>query len=315
MKGISHFTIGVACASCFPAAVEAGANGNPLYFILGGVAGILPDTLDFKFYRYFYRHDMEVVPDPKKFDSAMVAAALAYAINKACGTLQPVTIKLAAVRLGADLWRQYEIRFDVAGKRITVRAGHAVNTSATPVIRAAEADCRPASAPFDCDLKLDYDATITVDAFDGPMFTMHPVDGRRVMARFIPWHREWTHSLTLSLILGLLAALAAGPLAGIVVFCGAAAHVAADQLGFMGSNLFYPFTKERSSGLKKIHSADALPNLAAVWISCLLIFWNIYAAQSPAQTWLNPLKLLFYALALPALAIFSLKRFLNSRSV
>ena len=52
MKGITHFTIGVAAASCVPVAVETAASGNPLYFILGGIFGLLPDTIDFKLYRY-----------------------------------------------------------------------------------------------------------------------------------------------------------------------------------------------------------------------------------------------------------------------
>ena len=63
MKGIAHFSLGIAAASCFPAAVQAGAEGNPLYFILGGIFGLLPDTLDFKFYRFIYSHDVEITPD------------------------------------------------------------------------------------------------------------------------------------------------------------------------------------------------------------------------------------------------------------
>ena len=66
MKGLTHFMTGVAAASCFPAAVEAGSRGNPLYFILGGVFGILPDTIDFKFLRFFQRRDIEITPDPNE---------------------------------------------------------------------------------------------------------------------------------------------------------------------------------------------------------------------------------------------------------
>ena len=60
MKGIAHFTAGVAAASFFPGAVAAAVDGNPLYFVLGGVCGLLPDTLDFKFGRFFYRHQVEI---------------------------------------------------------------------------------------------------------------------------------------------------------------------------------------------------------------------------------------------------------------
>ena len=48
MRGVVYFVAGVAAASCFPFAVEAGANGNPLYFILGGCCGLLPDIIDFR---------------------------------------------------------------------------------------------------------------------------------------------------------------------------------------------------------------------------------------------------------------------------
>ena len=65
MKGIAHFSSGIAAASFFPWSVQAAAEGNPLYFILGGIFGLLPDTADFKFYRFFYRHDVNIELDPR----------------------------------------------------------------------------------------------------------------------------------------------------------------------------------------------------------------------------------------------------------
>lgn len=53
MKGISHFITGVAIATFFPEVVRAGGAGS-LLPMLGGVGGILPDTIDFKFARYWY---------------------------------------------------------------------------------------------------------------------------------------------------------------------------------------------------------------------------------------------------------------------
>ena len=46
----------------------------------------------------------------------------------------------------------------------------------------------------------------------------------------------------------------------------------------MGSNIFYPFTKNRTPGLQWMHSGDGLPNFLTVWISCILIFWNLHRA-------------------------------------
>ena len=51
MKGISHFITGVAIATFFPEVVRAGGVGS-LLPMLGGIGGILPDTIDFKFARY-----------------------------------------------------------------------------------------------------------------------------------------------------------------------------------------------------------------------------------------------------------------------
>ena len=120
MKGFTHFMVGLGAASCFPGAVAAAATGNPLYFILGGAFGILPDTLDFKFYRFFVKHDMEVIPDPDNADPKMIADAVAYAINRAALGGAPVRIRLNTIPAGADCWRQYTVRFDVAGRRVLV---------------------------------------------------------------------------------------------------------------------------------------------------------------------------------------------------
>jgi hypothetical protein len=51
VKGIAHFITGIAIATFFPEVARAGALGS-LLPVLGGIAGILPDTLDFKFGRY-----------------------------------------------------------------------------------------------------------------------------------------------------------------------------------------------------------------------------------------------------------------------
>jgi hypothetical protein len=58
MKGIAHFITGVALATFFPEVVQSGAQGS-LLPMLGGIAGILPDTLDFKFARYLDRIELK----------------------------------------------------------------------------------------------------------------------------------------------------------------------------------------------------------------------------------------------------------------
>ena len=54
MKSIAHFLTGIAIATLFPEVVHRAAEGS-LLPVLGGIAGVLPDTLDFKFVRYLYR--------------------------------------------------------------------------------------------------------------------------------------------------------------------------------------------------------------------------------------------------------------------
>jgi hypothetical protein len=78
------------------------------------------------------------------------------------------------------------------------------------------------------------------------------------------------------------------------------AHIAEDQLGFLGSNLFWPLTKQRFDGLKLIHSGDAVPNFFAVWTMLILILFNL--DRFSPQPVINPVT--YFGLAwLPALVL------------
>jgi len=299
MKGISHFAVGVAVASCFPAAVRAGADGNPLYFILGGVLGLLPDTLDFKFQRFFYRHDIEVIPDPKNPDPQMIADAVAGAVARAHATGKPVRIKLDTIRLGTDLWQQYSVAFQIPQRRVAVKYGPVVDMSGTPGPQTGAGRELKAEAALPCEVKLDYQARTTIDILDGPLFQMVPAGGR-VIPRFLPWHRQWTHSLIIALMLALTGTLLWDMTAGLVIAAAYAAHILLDQLGFMGSNVFFPFGSKRTHGMRLMHSVEALPNLATVWLACLLIFWNVYRSSPWKVPNFSLAKLVFYGVAVPA---------------
>lgn len=299
MKGIVHFTVGVAAASCFPAAVAAGADGNPLYFLLGGIFGLLPDTLDFKFTRFFYRVDMTVTPDPRRPDAGMIADAMALAIMRAHATGVPVDIKLNTIQLAADRWQRYTVTLDVPGRAVHVTYGPQVDTGGNPLPDAPAPSAPAATTRVDCPLTLDYAAATDVDIFDGPVFRMATDREGRVCPEFIPWHRRWTHSLVVALVLGLAGVVIWGPLAGMIIAAAFAAHVAVDQCGFLGSNLFAPFTKRRSRGLKLAHSGLPFPNFMAVWLSLLLIFWNLAEATTGGIDGLNPLRYLLLGAGLP----------------
>jgi hypothetical protein len=298
MKGLTHFVVGVGFASFWPHAIESAANGNPWYFVLGGAAGLLPDTLDFKLARYFFRHDREIVPDPSRPDPALIATALVQAIHEARASGQPVTVKLNTVRVAAGLWGQYRLTFDETRHRVTVAYKGVVTTGRAPVSDDAHPPSE-ASVPLECSVLCDYEATTTLDIFEGPTFAMEPQPNGRVCIRFIPWHRQWSHSLTFAAGLGLLAGGLGGTLAGIIAAGACGLHVFADQLGFMGSNLFFPFTKQRHPGRQLIRSDNATANFAVIWFACLLIYWNLARAAPPQAVAPSLINLLLYAGTLP----------------
>jgi hypothetical protein len=109
-----------------------------------------------------------------------------------------------------------------------------------------------------------------------------------------------------------------GALAGIITFCAYALHVLVDQLGFLGSAWLFPFRRARAEGMKLLHSDTPHLNLAAVWFSCLLIFWNLYAVMSWRVPDFNLARLVLYGAAIPAAAYLALRRAFadggNSRS-
>jgi membrane-bound metal-dependent hydrolase YbcI (DUF457 family) len=165
-----------------------------------------------------------------------------------------------------------------------------------------------ASSPILGKVKLDYQATTTVDVFDGPLFEMRPAEDGTITPVFIPWHRQWSHSPALSLLFGGVAGLIWGPLAGIVALAAHAAHVLLDQLGFLGSNLLFPFRAKRMSGLKLVHSNDAFVNFGAVWLSVLLVYWNLSRGLPEDIVSVSPAKLVFYGVLIPAGIYWVLRR-------
>lgn len=308
MKGISHFITGVAIATFFPEIVSLAREGS-LLPVLGGIGGILPDTLDFKLARYFERYDVEIDPGPEP-DAAAIAGRVAMAMRTAYETGRPQNVALHTIRLGADLWRQYVIRFDPARNQVGVRIGPLVNTGQVPFPGTEPPGAEEARVTVGVPMVHTYDAENRIDIFSGPSFKFERI-GDQLHVHFLDWHRRWSHSLTLAALLGLVAAaltalgewlshgaLTRRPLwAGLALGLGFAGHVLEDQLGFMGSNLFYPFTRRRAIGLQILRSGDPVPNLLAVWVSAALIVLNL-DRFSPAPQ-LDPLVYLLLAVALP----------------
>jgi len=270
MKGIAHFLSGIAAASFIPTAVQQSAQGAWL-LALAGVCALLPDTLDFKFGRFLERPDDAIDPGPQP-DAQSIADRIAAAADAAFQTGRPRTVQLRTVKLGADAWQQYAVRFDTSRDEIAVRIGPVVTTSQVPVgATSVHADARAkTSAP----MNYTYDAEVKIDIFSGPSFRFER-KGDAIAITFLPWHRAWSHSLTVAIGLGVIVGLLWGRLAGVVVALGYAVHVLEDQLGAMGSNLLWPLTRIRAPGLNLIRSGDAIPNFLTVWTACALTLFNL----------------------------------------
>jgi membrane-bound metal-dependent hydrolase YbcI (DUF457 family) len=273
VKGIAHFISGIAVATFFPAAVRQAADGS-LLLALAGLFALLPDTLDFRFTRYLTPFDVEIDPHPDDLDAQAIADRIATTMRNAFEAGQPKSIQLHTLRLGPSLWRQYAIRFSPTVGEVSVRIGPIVDTSGAPLPGTIPLENAAGRATVGLPLLPTYDAEIKVDAFSGPAFRFER-HSDAIHVIFLPWHRRWTHSLPLAGAIGLGIALLLGPVAGLVSALAWATHVLQDQLGHMGSNLFWPLTRRRSAGLGLLHSGDPLPNFVTVWTAVALILFNL----------------------------------------
>jgi membrane-bound metal-dependent hydrolase YbcI (DUF457 family) len=278
MKGIAHFITGVAVATFFPEVVYGATQHLSFGPVLGGLAGLLPDTLDFKFLRYFERLDQEIDPasittEAGHPDPQGIAEQIAEAMNRAYEGENRIEIQLHTLKLGADLWRQYSVIFDLKENGIVVHVGPVVTTGQVPIPGSEIPALAPGWAQAQAPILYTYDGEIVIDIFSGPSLAFKRA-GDAVEVTFLPWHRAWTHSLFLVLLLG-LAGLLVGPVYGLVMALAALAHILEDQMGYMGSNLLFPFTRGRMMGWKLFRSGDAIPNFLTVWISLTLILLNL----------------------------------------
>ena len=301
MKDISHFLAGIAAATFVPGVVESAAQGSYL-IVLGGFFGLLPDTLDFKFARYF-EHHVNIDPDPGNLDPHLIAGAVAAEIDRAAETNRPIRVQLHNIPLGPNRWRQYYIHFDSERSEVVVGIGPIVNSALAPLDESGQGVSRVKTTAR---IDYTYEGDLTTDYFNGPSFAFVP-KAQAVEVQFLPWHRAWSHSLTLAAVLGLITGLLFGSVqAGLVAFLGMSAHIVEDQLGYLGSNLFWPITKERSAGARLLHSGDAIPNFLGVWAALVLILFNLDRFSATGQNRdpaLEPLRYFTTTLLAPALIL------------
>jgi membrane-bound metal-dependent hydrolase YbcI (DUF457 family) len=305
MKGIGHFLSGLGVASCFPGAVEAAGAQDPFLILLGGVSGLLPDTIDFRICRYLWRADHSVCPGVDELDPKPVAETVAGAIDEARREQKMTTVKLHTMKVSPNYWRTYSVFIDPSEKTVTSKIGPLRTIGQVMGGSGSLPESEPkeggvARARFEADVVQSYDAETRAEIFSGPDFAFVPERGR-VRVDFIPWHRIWSHSLTFGVLWGLAVMLLLGlwrwivpgeahgflggmsVTAGLIAVLGFWSHVLVDQSGKLGCNLLYPFTKKRTNGLGVTASGSVFGNFTLNYVSIAVILWNLNAfAPEPA---------------------------------
>jgi membrane-bound metal-dependent hydrolase YbcI (DUF457 family) len=306
MKGFTHFISGVALATFSSQVIQMSETQHSLILVLAGIFGILPDSLDFKVARFFSKEDYVISPKPVNMDLQEIADTIAEAIDRAAKENETINVKLNTVKLGADLWQQYLISY--TDHEVIVKKGPVVNTGKIIIGEWDPKNVEIAKAKTKAKILHTYDHESYVDIFSGPTFGFKKRKDGLIEAEFLPWHRAWSHSLTLGLFFGIIGFIITwifsknihlATLYGSVIAGGFSIHILEDQLGFMGSNLFWPFTKERKVGLHWMRSSDAWPNFITVWIAVIMIIWNVNRFSSQPAFTTSFVEYLGYVFFLP----------------
>ncbi len=335
MKGITHFITGVAVASCFPSVAASLYTTKGLLMPLGGVFGVLPDTVDFRLLRYLWTYQRVVTMDEANLDPKAAAEAMAKAMDDAAASNDPVTLRLDIVRVTSSYYRTYLVYVDDKRKEVTALMGplktmsHVMEKAAymPPGWKVREAiqkkgpaqayrdlfdilPCLPESAPegeeshhtakFTADIDNTYYGETEVGIFSGPDFSFHKKADGRVRIDFIPWHRGWSHSWMFGILMGPIAFLfmvlvgliagegflSAAPLtAALIAIFAVWSHIAEDQVGHLGSSLWWPVLNDRTVGMKMTSSASPFTNTLFIWISLAVLIFNLNAyAPVPSFT-------------------------------
>jgi membrane-bound metal-dependent hydrolase YbcI (DUF457 family) len=331
MKGFTHFTVGAAIATCFPQAVDMALNQTSFILVLGGIFGILPDTLDFKLAMFIERNDYVIDPAEKEYlkdpmdmnsiDPQKIADKMAKAIDQAWVTGKMVKLQLHTVQMGGDLWRHYEVSYDTVNNEVVVEIGSIVTLSQVPIeVPGLEFKGeRIGRAKTTYNILQTQSRPSRIDIFNGPSFGYLRKGDEGVEVVFLPWHRQWSHSPLMGIALGLTGGLLmswvtrsfyTGAIYGLIMALGFISHILSDLTGFMGANLLWPFTRKRTEGFQFLKASDPIANFLMVWASALLIVWNLNRyAPEPAFEFYG-IEYFIYFLFIPAGLLVALaKRF------
>lgn len=293
MKGVVHYFIAAAAASLIPMVMELSIYEKAFVILFAAIAGILPDYIDFKLVRFFWRVDEEIIPDWPIPDTKKIARRVAELIDKAWNEKRTINVQFHTIKVGPSTWRRWYVHLNPDKKKVIVGVGPIQTFGGRDFLSTVEdipPEMRVGEASFEAPLKYDYkDRTIKVSILVGPMVAFKPKEDK-IEVVFLPWHRSFSHSFTLgafisAIFLGILLLLGwtfdIAKIYALAFFVGYASHVVSDHLGYMGSNLFWPFTKERTPGLKLAESIDPYLNFGTFWTMMAILIWQMNYSINP----------------------------------
>lgn len=316
MKGLTHFMSGVALASFFtPAVLMAGKTGSSataaasFILTLGGLYGIMPDTLDFKMGQFFSEPDVEIDCDPENPDPQKMAEQLGKAIDECWESGKEMKVQFYPMRLASNVWRQYVIKFDGNTNEVFIILNEAVSTSQIPFMGTVPEN-RVGRYKLKANLLETHGRPSVVDILSGPQFGFKK-KGEHLLIEFLPWHRTWSHSYVLGAILTipvlLLALFMQFPypwLYPLIAFLGFSIHLTEDLTGHMGGSLIWPIKKERCDGAGWFRASNPHMNFLIDYSCTAIIIYNLWRITPPAYKLgvLTPMpwyKYYFLFLAIP----------------
>ncbi len=276
--------LGLACAACWLS--TRGGSSHPDILLVGTVAGLLPDALDYWVARVLRRIDIHIVPDPLAPAPGLMAAALAQAVTRCHVEQRPFQLEVYPGRNQAGAWLQYHIEISNPAALVTVTHDGASTSSrlSVPVTGTHPFSLTTGTEPLSLEL---------FPAKDGRV---------RMVSAF--WQSGWSHSLLSALIAGLLAGTAFGYGAGLITVLAWAMHVLLDQSGYGGTAWGFPFVRHHMAGFQLWRPARArVLNLGVLWLGLLVTGLGLSRVALPGITPVNPVALLVVAGITPLAAI------------
>jgi len=243
-----------------------------------------------------------------------IAEAIAKAIEEAYEKGETI-VKIHNIRLPGDVYRQFIIHLDPPKREVRVEMGPIVTPGGVAIGGEVPDYRRVGIAKVSVPFIKTYPKPIRVDSFSGPEIAFRKAEfkGKTVVKdRFLPWHHGFSHSLTMGMIIGILVFVffklvgyAHATELALATMIGQWLHVLEDQLGFMGSNLLPPITKDVIPGFKLGESGSGLTNFSTAWLMIAFMIWNFNRFTDPRPIPIADWKLLLL-LAWPSIIGFAI---------